>query len=41
MKVLLGKPVYYNYVYIESPEKFKAFVEDLKKLCLEKETIKS
>jgi hypothetical protein len=32
MKVLFGKPVYYSDVYIESPDKFKAFVEDLKKL---------
>ena len=33
MTILFGKPVYYSDVYIESPEKFKAFVEDLKKLC--------
>ena len=35
MKILFGKPVYYSDVYIESPEKFRAFVEDLSKLCLE------
>ena len=35
MKILLGKPVYYSDVYIESPEKFMAFVENLNKLCLE------
>jgi len=35
MKILFGKPVYYSDVYIESPERFKKFVEDLNKLCLE------
>ena len=35
MKILFGKPVYYSDVYIDSPEKFTGFVEDLKKLCLE------
>ena len=33
MKVLFGEPVYYSDIAIESPEKFKAFVEDLNKLC--------
>jgi len=35
IKILFGKPVYYSDVYIESPDKFRAFVEDLNKLCLE------
>jgi hypothetical protein len=35
MKILFGKPVYYSDVYIESPEKFKSFVEDLNKLCID------
>ena len=34
MKILFGKPVYYSDVYIENPEKFKALVEDLNKLCI-------
>jgi len=35
MKILSGKPVYYSDVYINGPEKFKEFVENLNKLCLE------
>ena len=35
MKILFGKPVYYSDVYIDSPEKFRGFVEDLNRLCLE------
>ena len=38
MKVLFGEPVYYSDISIESPEKFKAFVEDLNKLCLEQKS---
>jgi hypothetical protein len=34
MKILFGKPVYYSDVYIESPERFMKFVEDLNKLCM-------
>jgi hypothetical protein len=34
MKILFGKPVYYSDVYIENPERFRKFVEDLNKLCL-------
>ena len=32
MKILFGKPVYYSDVYIDKPEKFKEFVENLNKL---------
>jgi hypothetical protein len=32
MKVLFGKPVYYSDVYIDKPEKFKEFVDQLNKL---------
>ena len=32
-KILFGKPVYYSDVYIEKPERFRKFVEDLNKLC--------
>ena len=35
MKILFGKPVYYSDVYIDKPEKFKEFVENLNKLCQE------
>ena len=35
MKILFGKPIYYSDVYIENPEKFRKFVEDLNKLCSE------
>ena len=35
MTILFGKPVYYSDVYIESPEKFRRFVEDLNKLCID------
>ena len=32
-KILLGKPVCYNDVYIGDPEKFKEFVGQLNELC--------
>ena len=32
-KILFGKRVYYSDVYINEPEKFKAFVEKLNELC--------
>ena len=35
MKILFGKPAYYSDVYIETPEKFRKFVEELNKLYLE------
>ena len=35
MKVLFGKPVYYSDVFIDKPERFKEFVGELNKLCLE------
>ena len=35
MTILFGKPVYYSDVYIESPGKFRSFVEDLNKLCID------
>ena len=35
MKILFGKPIYYSDVYIDKPEKFRDFVEELKKLCLD------
>lgn len=34
-KILLGKPIYYNDVYIDNPKKFKNFVEELTVLCHE------
>ncbi|MCL2834579.1 MAG: hypothetical protein FWD78_15520 [Treponema sp.] len=34
-KLLFGKPVYYSDVYINEPEKFRKFVDDLNRLCLE------
>ena len=36
-KILFGKPVYYNDVYIDDPEKFKGFVKNLNELCQENE----
>jgi len=33
--ILFGKPVYYSDVYINEPEKFKRFVEQLNTLCLD------
>ena len=32
-KILFGKPVYYNDVYIENPEKFAKFVNQINDLC--------
>ena len=32
-KILFGKPVYYNDVYIDSPEKFEEFVKQINDLC--------
>lgn len=32
-KILFGKPIYYNDVYIGSPEKFINFVQELNGLC--------
>ena len=37
MKILFGKPVYYSDVYINEPEKFKEFVGQLNKLCMDSE----
>jgi len=34
-KILFGKPVYYSDVYIDKPEKYKKFVEDISALCVE------
>jgi len=34
-KILFGKPVYYSDVYIDKPEIYKKFVEDLGALCVE------
>ena len=34
-KILFGKPVYYSDVYINEPEKFKNFVNDMSRLCVE------
>jgi hypothetical protein len=34
-KILLGKPVYYNDVYIGEPQKFIEFVDELNDLCLD------
>jgi len=36
-KILFGKPVYYNDVYIEGEERFKKLVDDLKALTQELE----
>ena len=33
-KILFGKPVYYSDVYIDKPETFNKFVEDISKLCV-------
>ncbi|MDL2273200.1 hypothetical protein LJC34_01400 [Oscillospiraceae bacterium OttesenSCG-928-G22] len=35
VKILFGKPLYYNDVYIEEPDKFKKFVDGLNAMCLE------
>jgi hypothetical protein len=32
VKVLFGKPVYYSDIYIDTPEKFKRFAEEISKL---------
>jgi hypothetical protein len=32
MKILFGKKVYYSDVYVENPDRFRNFVEDLNKL---------
>lgn len=32
VKVLFSKPVYYSDIYIDRPEKFKRFVEEMSKL---------
>ncbi|MCL2721800.1 MAG: hypothetical protein FWD47_10750 [Treponema sp.] len=34
-KILFGKPIYYSDVYIEKPEIYKKFVDDLGALCVE------
>jgi len=34
-KILFGKPVYYSDVYIDKPETFNKFVDDISKLCVE------
>jgi len=39
-KILFGKPVYYSDVYIEKPEIYKKFVDDLRDLCVEIENEK-
>jgi hypothetical protein len=33
--ILFGKPVYYSDVYINDPERFREFVEQMNILCLE------
>jgi len=33
-KILFGKPVYYSDVYIDKPEIFNKFAEDIVKLCV-------
>ena len=33
LKILFGKPVYYNDVYIDDPEKFAEFVKQINDLC--------
>jgi len=35
MTILFGKPVYYNDVYINEPEKFREFVKQLNTLCVD------
>jgi len=37
-KILFGKGVYYNDVYIDDPEKFKGFVSRLVELCEDAKT---
>jgi len=37
VKILFGKPVYYSDVYIDTPEKYRKFVEDISKLCVNPE----
>jgi len=34
--ILFGKPVYYSDVYIDKPEVYRKFVEDLSELCVER-----
>ena len=34
-KILFGKPVYYNDIYVGDPIKFKEFVNELNALCRE------
>jgi len=31
----LGRPIYYNDVYINEPERFKKFVDNMGRLCVE------
>ena len=40
LKILFGEPVYYSDVYINEPEKFREFIEQLNKLCLMNENDK-
>ena len=37
-KILFGKPVYYSDVYIDTPEKYTQFVQDMGKLCVNVES---
>lgn len=32
-RILFGKPMYYNDVHIESEDKFKKLIDDMKNLC--------
>ena len=34
-KILFGKPVYYSDVYVDKPEKFREFVEQMNRLCVD------
>ena len=36
-KILFGKPIYYSDVYIDKPEIYKKFVNDISALCVDKE----
>ena len=34
-KILFGKPVYYSDVYIDEPEEYRKFVEEMGELCVD------
>jgi len=36
VRILFGKPVYYSDVYIDKPEVYKKFIDDLNALCDDK-----